>query len=117
MGNENYRPGSKYRRRMAPPDTAESVLTKTLKKYRLDKDIARYQFVLKWREIVGDEIAKRTRPECIRGGALIVCVCDSVWAQELTFQKDVILKRLRQYVREDDVVRDIRFRVGNITSG
>ena len=96
------------------PLAAEKVLALALKKYGLDKDIARYKFVLHWKEIVGEEIAKRTRPECIRKNALVVRVSSSTWAQELGFQKDIILARLKKFLSGDAAVSDIQFYVGDL---
>jgi len=95
----------------AAPALAGDVLKRAFRRYGIDRHLARYQFVLHWREIVGEEIAKRAVPECIRKGALIVRVVDSTWAQELSFQKQVILKRLRKFVRQDEAVEDIVFYV------
>lgn len=102
------------RPRRRDPVAAEKVLALALKKYGIDKDIARYKFVLHWKEIVGEEIAKRTRPECIRKNALVVRVSSSTWAQELGFQKDVILGRLKRFLSSDLAVTDIHFYVGDL---
>ncbi len=102
------------RPRRRDPVAAEKVLALALKKYGIDKDIARYKFVLHWKEIVGEEIAKRTRPECIRKDALVVRVANSAWAQELGFQKDVILARLKKFLSGDGAVSDIQFYVGDL---
>lgn len=103
-----------HRPRRRDPLAAEKVLALALKKYGIDKDIARYKFVLHWKEIVGEEIAKRTRPECIRKDALIVRVVNSSWAQELSFQKEVILARLKRFLSNDATVGDIQFYVGDL---
>lgn len=99
-----YRASSKLER-------VEGVLRSALKGAGLDKEIARYSFVLHWPEIVGEKIAARTRPECIRNRALVVKVPDSYWAQELSFQKQVILKRLQRFIRSDEIVEDVMFYV------
>jgi predicted nucleic acid-binding Zn ribbon protein len=93
------------------PVSAQSVLAGVLKDCGLDKELARYHFVLRWPEIVGEEIAKRTKPECLRNGALVVRVANSVWAQELSFHKKVIVNRLKKHLQGDDVVNDIVFYV------
>jgi len=100
--------------RRASPEKAQKVLTLALKKFGIDKDIARYKFVLHWKEIVGDDVAERSRPECFRNGALVVRVSTSTWAQELSFQKEAILKRLRKFVDADTVVEDVQFYVGDL---
>jgi predicted nucleic acid-binding Zn ribbon protein len=92
----------------------EAILTKALKKHGIDKEISRYKFILHWPEIVGPEIAKRTKPECIRRGVLVVKVCDSAWTQELTLRKEAILTRVQRFLGEEENVKDIQFMVGEI---
>lgn len=94
---------------------AQLVLQQALRAVGLDHQIARYEFVLRWPEIVGAEIAKRTRPECIRNNTLVIRVASSVWAQELSFQKEIILRRLRRLYPEHDMVHDIHFYVAGNT--
>lgn len=84
------------------PETIEKILQSVLKRHGLDQEILRYRFVLYWKEIVGEEIAKRAHPECIKNGCLVVRVKDSAWAQELSFQKQVILSRLKKHLAEKD---------------
>lgn len=102
------------RRKMKAPMKADELLASALKGLGLDEKIARYRFVTHWREIVGPEIASRTRPECLRNGALVVRVTSSAWAQELSFQKGTILKRLAKFLDAKDLVEDINFYVGEI---
>jgi len=90
----------------------KKVLETALRRNGLKADISKYMFVLHWPEIVGEEIAKRTKPECIRGKSLVVRVTNSVWSQELTFQKDIILKRLNKFLGNRDEVKDIQFFIG-----
>lgn len=89
----------------------KSTLSGLLAKYNLDKEFARYEFILHWKDIVGEEIARRTRPECIRNGTLVVAVCSAAWAQELSFNKLMILKKLRSRLSDEEVVRDVSFYV------
>ena len=112
--NKNYREQSIRRmgQRLKRPLLANGILRSTLVKLGIDKEIARYRFVLYWKEIVGEEIAKRTRPDSLKYGRLTIRVSDSIWAQELSFQKEVILKRLRRYLDEGTIVRDVVFQVG-----
>ena len=110
--NAAWQPFKPKRSRTLPPDAINLVLKRALKRKGLDKDIARYQFVLHWEEIVGEEIAKRAVPECVRGDTLVVRVKDSAWAQELSFQKNVILKRLAHYSGKELKLNDVHFYVG-----
>lgn len=104
------------RARTRSPVQAKAVLSAALAKFGLDKDIARYQFVLHWPEIVGADAARRTRPECLRNGALVVRVGNSAWAQELSFQKETILRRLKNFITSEVQVDDVQFYVGDIRS-
>lgn len=104
------------------PVGVQNILAAALKKYGLDKKIAKYNFVLNWPEIVGEEVAKRTKPQGIRDQALFVTVTDSSWAQELSFYKEAILSRLQQFMQNDlqsnskdkVIVNDIFFVVGDL---
>ncbi len=105
-----------YRDRYIPtrrPDGVRKVLNLALRRHGLNQRIARYQFVLHWSEIVGEDIARRTRPECVQGTELVVRVSDSVWAQELSFYKEKILGRLKEYFK-DSAPESIRFYVADL---
>ena len=94
------------------PVLVRGILGNTLEKYGLDKQLARYQFVLRWPEVVGPEIAKRARPECLRNKTLVVRVSNSAWAQELSFQRHVLLHRLKKLLDDPDMITDITFVTG-----
>ncbi len=71
----------------------------------------RYAFILHWREIVGERLAKVSRPEVIENRRLVVQVAHPAWAQELSLIKPVLLESLAKYLRPGDVVGDMVFRV------
>jgi len=96
------------------PSKANDVLKFALRRLGVEQDIARYSFVLHWKDIVGDSIAKRSRPESLKNGILRVRVCDSVWAQELSFHKTAILARLAKHVGEGTKLKDVVFFVGDL---
>lgn len=89
----------------------KKTLSGLLSKYNLDKEFARYEFVLHWAEIVGAEIAKRTKPECIRNRTLVVAVVNAAWAQELSFNKTMIIRRLKERLSDPDIITDVSFYV------
>ena len=105
--SKQYKP----KRKNKAPIAIQKVLESALKQYGIGDDIARYQFVLHWKDIVGEEIAKRSTPDSLRSKTLVVRVKDSAWAQELSFQKDVILKRLQRFLSDGQSVEDIMFYV------
>lgn len=65
----------------------------------------------RWRRIVGERVAHRTRPGSIRDATLTVYVASAVWAQELTFLSTALLEKLGA---EGFAVKELRFRVGDI---
>lgn len=92
----------------------KGILSKVLSQKGIDKKIERYEFILHWRSIVGEKLFEVSKPECIRNRALIVHVVHSVWAQELTFMKPMLLQKLSHYLKPGDVVTDMIFRVGPV---
>ena len=101
-------------RRNRFPTAVQSILKAVLKRHGLDEKIARYGFVAKWPEIVGEDVAKRSRPERFRGRTLVVRVTDSVWAQELSFHKKTIITRLKRHLAKNQQLDDIVFVVGEV---
>ncbi len=67
-----------------------------------------------WRQASGEENAGRTRATVVRRGVLEVLVANSTLAQELGFQKRLMVERLAQLL-PDENIRDLRFRVGPMT--
>lgn len=66
-----------------------------------------------WRKAAGDEFGSQTRPGQVRRGVLEVTVGNSILAQEISFQKGALLKKLAE-LAPDEKIRDLRFRVGPI---
>jgi Dna[CI] antecedent, DciA len=67
-----------------------------------------------WPEIVGDEIAKHSRPHELERNALLVVTRSGAWSQQLAFLSERILANVRQ--RTGQPVEKIRFRVGRLIS-
>lgn len=65
----------------------------------------------RWKIIVGQRVAERTRPASLQDGTLLVYVASAVWAQELTLLSPAILERL---ARAGVPAKALRFRVGDI---
>lgn len=92
---------------------AADILAAALEKRHLTKKVQEYSFFPQWQEIVGPEIARVAVPEKIsRGRVLVLRVIDSVWAQELSLQKQEILDKLFA-ANTGAVIEDINFVSGN----
>lgn len=61
-----------------------------------------------WNEAVGSEIAAKTCPQVIRGKVLWVNVSDSVWMQQLHFQKMMLLEQINKRLGKEKI-EDIRY--------
>lgn len=94
------------------PATITALLASALRRPDLRYQFERYQFVLHWKDIVGEELANVTKPECLKQERLVIRVSSSAWAQEISFRKAYILNRLMPYLRPEEVVRDIYLLVG-----
>jgi predicted nucleic acid-binding Zn ribbon protein len=93
----------------------KGILSKALAHKGLDKGIERYEFILHWEEIVGESLARISKPECILNRALIVRVVHSTWAQELAFMKPVLIQKVLPYLKKGDTIDDIVFRIGSMS--
>jgi predicted nucleic acid-binding Zn ribbon protein len=64
---------------------------------------------LEWPQIVGPEIAARTRPERLAHGRLYIVCEHDVWRTELQYLKPEILQRVAEVLGEG-VVKDVYLR-------
>lgn len=97
-----YKKPYKRRRRKGVTVKAEDILGKVLARYGIEHDLKRYSFVTNWDDIVGNEVAKRCRPDSIRGNTLYIAVNDSIWAQELSFMSNDILVRVNHFLKKNN---------------
>ncbi len=68
-----------------------------------------------WTDIVGEPIATHTRPDQIRFKKLCVFVHNSVWLQQLTFLKPVLLEKVNAMAGET-LVTEIVLRIGEFSA-
>jgi hypothetical protein len=64
-----------------------------------------------WEAIVGEGLAKRSRPDRYGKGTVWVAVTGSAWAQEMRMRKETILARLRERAGDPTLFVDVRFGV------
>ena len=67
-----------------------------------------------WRAAAGDSVCQYSRVAALRRGRLEVVVANSMLIQELTYQKNALLKTLRERL-PDEKIREMRFRVGPVS--
>jgi hypothetical protein len=66
-----------------------------------------------WKEIVGADVARNSRPARIAGGTLTVTTRSSAWSHQLTFLAEDVLRAVKARVPAAGV-EQLRFRVGKI---
>lgn len=67
------------------------------------KKLAECQAQIVWREAVGPELARRSRPLRVKRGRLEVAVASAVWRNQLSFMKKDIVERINKLVGKDVV--------------
>ena len=73
---------------------AGDLVDKMLKGFGLDERLQQYRALIIWEDVVGPQIAARTRPVRIREGVLEVNVDQPTWMQQLQLMKPKILAQL-----------------------
>jgi len=94
---------------------AGDLLGTLLAGWGLDERLTQYQALLIWDEVVGPQIAARTKPEKIRDGVLEVSVDQPTWMQQLQLLKPQILAKLNARLG-DAPLREIFLKRGKLTA-
>jgi len=93
------------------PRKLEDLLDGVLARGPLAEGLERQQALAIWPEVVGADIACRSRAVSLHDGVLRVEVDGSVWAQELQLLTPDILRAFRERLG-DDSIEQIRFHSG-----
>lgn len=75
------------------------AIEKLLKVYKIEKPVRQNEALYYWSEIVGENIARHTTAEKVDYGKLYVRVDSPVWRNELSFQKEEILKKINERLK------------------
>jgi hypothetical protein len=86
------------------------LVPETLRALGLERPLKAASLEGLWPEVVGREVAQRTRAGALSRGRLTVLVTDSVWLQQLTMLKPGLIEALNRRL-EAPLVRDLFFRV------
>ena len=89
------------------------VVEQLLKGLGLDERLQQYRAMIIWDEVVGPQIAARTRPIRIREGILEINVDQPTWMQQLQRMKPKILARLNAELT-DSTIKDLYLKRGKI---
>lgn len=67
-----------------------------------------YRVLTEWNDIVGDVIARNTEVVRVDNGILYIRVKNSVWRNELVFQKGKIIEKISKDYKDSEI-KDIFF--------
>jgi predicted nucleic acid-binding Zn ribbon protein len=81
------------------------ILPAVLKAIGLDRKIKENEVLRLWPEVVGEEVASRTKAEKFEKGVLYVQVTHSAWIQELHFMEKRIIRELEAKAPEVNIKR------------
>jgi len=103
----------RFRKRQTNLLKLGDFLHKTLKRRKINLDMADSSLVETWNKSVGKVIATQTFPFKIKNNTLFVKVSNSTWMQQLQYMKqDIIDKVNTAFVGK--TVKDIYFSIGKI---
>ncbi len=96
-------------------DSFGTILAGVAHRLGLESKLVEARLRRHWPEIVGEPIATHTRPDQIRFKKLYVFVHNSVWLQQLTFLKPVLLQKINSMAGET-LVTEIVLRIGDVST-
>lgn len=79
------------------PQPISSVIGKIMSSFGISKTYYGWMVVEKWPEIVGKELAKRSKAIRFEDGVLFVAITDDVWRQEISMKSDEIIAQIHSY--------------------
>lgn len=91
----------------------KSALWSMFRQVGIEKQVSQKMACLVWDNVVGPEIRANTYPHYVKSGILFVMVKSSSWANQLTFLKRDLVKKINENL-EGKIIKDIRFQVGFI---
>ncbi len=100
-------------RGQGPLDSIASILADIAHRLGLEAKMLECRLRREWPDIVGAQIAAHTRPDQIRFKKLYLSVRNSVWLQQLTFLKPVLIEKVNA-VAGQPLVSEIVMRIGEI---
>ena len=92
---------------------AGDLVDKLLKGLGLDERLHQYRALIIWEDVVGPQIAARTRPVRIREGVLEVNVDQPTWRQQLQLMKPKILAQLNAELGKA-TIKDLYLKRGKV---
>ncbi len=89
----------------------DCVIADLLQNKDIKKGITRSNLCKFWKTIVGKKFADKSRPFSMIGAGVMVIACENaIVAQELTFQKLMLIEKFAPYVKSLNItLKDLKF--------
>jgi Dna[CI] antecedent, DciA len=100
-----------YPRRRRGIDVADAIAA-IVGAHGLTDELRAAALLLRWPEIVGDRVARRSKPDGFWKHVLWIRVANSAWLHELTVMKPQLLNAVRAAAGSGLEIEDLRFHLG-----
>lgn len=87
------------------------IVKNVFSKIENEKTVTKEDVENHWKEVVGEQAFKHSRPVTLRKGTLTVLIDTSGWMQALSLQKRKTLKGLQRIFGKDRI-SEIQFKIG-----
>ncbi|MGB9770045.1 MAG: DUF721 domain-containing protein [Caldisericum sp.] len=95
----------------------KSGINEFLEKRGLLKKIKGFYPIVKWDEIVGEQLAKYTKPLKYQDGTLTIGVTSPLFKRELEIMKDDLIRMIKEKSGEDTPIQFLNFRLIAVEDG
>lgn len=85
------------------PTNLGSLIDTVLTQKDWQRRLRLHQVFLFWDEVVGEEIARHAQPQVIRGDVLWIAASDSIWMQQLLFERHHIMELINTRLAAGEV--------------
>jgi hypothetical protein len=101
------------RNRIGKPASLGAILQERFSSLGWEKKLREMEIFKRWEEAVGPQIARRSRPACVRNKRLTIVVDSPAWAQQLSLLRSELLRKFDLLLGEG-VIDDIYLTSGKL---
>ena len=89
----------------------DGVIADLLQNKDIKKAVTRSNLYRFWKSIVGEKFSEKSKPYSMIGGGVMVIACaNNVVAQELLYQKNMIIEKFTPYLKSLKInLKDLKF--------
>jgi predicted nucleic acid-binding Zn ribbon protein len=102
------------KRHAKKPEDIKGIIGKVIGKLEKKGPGKREKVLNAWRKIAGQAAAGHSRPVSVKRKIITIEVDSSTWLYSLSLKKGSILKALRPELKDEEDIKDIRFRIGDV---